>query len=359
MGRRRERPGNSARQRGGPEPRLRRLSRAERQRVYLRRRIIALLVLAAVILVILVLAGLIALPLVGAKPSGVQAEKEAQSLDVSPSASKMAASSGASGVKPVKPTQGKPSEKAAGKPLDVLVLGVDKRPAGSTVEGSRADTVMLARVFPDTGDVKMLSIPRDLFVEIKPGEKDRINAAYSYGGVSQATATVERLTGITIDRHAVVDFQGFEDLVNAVDGVTVDTNAYGAMPRGWHMEGRQTLDGHRALLYSRYRGTPGGGDLDRIARQQQVVNALHDKVMSWNSLLKLPGMVRVARDNVETDSGFVESLSLGRSVLRDGGNIQAVQLKGDPTTTPDGRMVLMPDREDNERLVRDFRQPGV
>lgn len=358
MGRRRERPGNSARQRGGPEPRLRRLSRAERQRVYRRRRIIALLVLVAVILVILVLVGLITLPLVGAKPSGAQAEKETPGLDVSTSASKTAASSGASGVKPVKPAREKPSEKTAGKPLDVLVLGVDKRPAGSSVEGSRADTVIVARVFPGTGEVKMLSIPRDLFVEIKPGVEDRINAAYSYGGVPQATATVERLTGITVDRHAVVDFQGFEDLVNAVDGVTVDTNAYGAMPRGWRMEGRQTLDGRRALLYARYRGTPGG-DLDRIARQQQVVNALHDKVLSWNSLPRLPEMVRVARDDVETDSGFVESLSLGRSVLRDGGNIQAVQLKGTPTITLDGRMVLMPDRSENERLVRDFKQPDV
>ena len=317
----------------------------------------------AILLAVLVLAGLITLPLTGAKSSGAKAEREAPALDVNPNASKKEAFSGADGTKPVEPARKKSSGKASGegpgKPLDVLVLGVDQRPEGDVVEGSRADTIMVARVFPDSGAVKMLSIPRDLFVEIEPGVEDRINAAYSYGGVSQETATVERLTGIIVDRYAVVDFRGFEDLVNAVDGVTVDTNASGAMPRGWHMEGRQTLNGHRALLYSRYRGTPGG-DLDRIARQQQVVNALHDKVMSWNSLLKLPGIVRVAEGNVQTDSGFLESLSLGRTVLRNGGgNIDSVQLKGSPTTTPDGRMVLVPDQEENERLVRDFENPPL
>lgn len=249
-----------------------------------------------------------------------------------------------------------PNQNVMREPLDVLILGVDRRPEGDYVEGSRADTIMVARVFPDTGGVKMLSIPRDTFVEIEPGVEDRINAAYAYGGVSQTAATVERFTGITVDRHAVVDFRGFEDIVNAVDGVTVDVK--GEMPRGWRMEGRQTLDGHRALLYARYRGTPGG-DLDRIARQQQVVNALHDKVLGWDSLLDLPEIARVTRENVETDSGVVESLSLGRAVLREenGGDVEALQLKGTPTTLPDGRQVLMPDREVNERLVRDFERP--
>jgi len=83
-------------------------------------------------------------------------------------------------------------------------------------------------------------------------------------------------------------------------------------------------------------------------------------VLGWNSLLKLPEMVRVARDNVETASGFVESLSLGRAVLQDGGGrVDALQLKGTPTTMPDGRQVLIPDREENERLIRDFEQPDA
>lgn len=389
----RERSDRSTRRRGvTPDRRVRRLSPAERRRVYQRRRVIAMLV--ALLLAVAVLLVVVYLPLgnntgsleplaapaaerdVSSLESGfspleamdVEVSDTAEPPDVAAPVTKKEADKPPAPVesseKPSGESQkpaGKPQEAAerpeevAGEPLDVLVLGVDKRPEGSTVEGSRADTIMLARVFPDNGSVKMLSIPRDMFVEIEPGVEDRINAAYAYGGVPQMAATVERLTGVTVDRHAVVDFQGFEDIVNAVDGVTVEVK--GEMPRGWHMEGRRTLDGRRALLYARYRGTPGG-DLDRIARQQQVVNALRDEVISWNSLLKLPEIVRVTRANVETDSGIMENISLGRAVLQNGdGQLDALQLKGVPETTPDGRQVLMPDLEENERLVKDFKRP--
>ena len=69
-------------------------------------------------------------------------------------------------------------------PLNVLVLGVDTRPDDPEM-GSRTDTIMLVQVVPKTGDVKLLSVPRDLYVEVDPGEKDRINAAYNYGGIEQ------------------------------------------------------------------------------------------------------------------------------------------------------------------------------
>ncbi len=89
------------------------------------------------------------------------------------------------------------------------------------------------------------------------------------------------------------------------------------------------------------------------------MNALRDEVISWNSLLKLPEIVRVTRANVETDSGIMENISLGRAVLQNGGGqLDALQLKGIPETTPDGRQVLMPDLEENERLVKDFKRPG-
>ncbi|MGB3683167.1 MAG: LCP family protein [Rubrobacteraceae bacterium] len=356
MGRRRERTGNSARRRRVPERRLRRLSRAERQRVYRRRRIMALAVLAAVVLVILVLAGLISLPLTGAKSSGVRAERESPNLDASPGAPEGASPGGADGAKPVKPAREKPSEKASGKPLDVLVLGVDRRPEGSSVEGSRTDTVMVARITPETGSVKMLSIPRDLFVEVEPGVEDRVNAAYSYGGVGQTTKTVERATGISVDRYAVVDFEGFKDIVDAVGGITVKIQ--GEMPPRRNMEGTQTLDGEQALFYARYRGTPGG-DLDRIARQQQVVGALREKLVSWGTVSKLPGVMKAIQGNLETDLGLMANLSLARSLLNAGDANSAFatfQLAGDPTTLPDGRQVLVPDPAVNKQILQEFRE---
>ena len=77
-------------------------------------------------------------------------------------------------------------------PLNVLVLGVDTRPQSQKM-GSRTDTIMLVQVVSKTGDVKLLSIPRDLLVEVEPGEKDRINAAYNYGGVDETIDALEKL----------------------------------------------------------------------------------------------------------------------------------------------------------------------
>ncbi|CAN5843735.1 hypothetical protein BH23ACT11_BH23ACT11_06590 [soil metagenome] len=246
-------------------------------------------------------------------------------------------------------------EESGSAALDVLVLGVDQRPEGSSVEGSRADAIMVVRLFRETGEVKVLSIPRDLFVEIEPGVEDRINAAYAYGGVEQMAGAVERITGISADRYAVVEFEGFQDIVNAVGGIKVKIK--GEMPRGRQMEGTETLDGGQALFYARYRGTPGG-DLDRIKRQQQVVGALREKLISWGSVSKLPGIMQAVHSNLETDLGLMANLSLARSLMNAedwDAAFSTVQLAGEPSTLSDGRQVLVPDSAENEDILQEFR----
>ncbi len=172
-----------------------------------------------------------------------------------------------------------------GGPLNVLVLGVDKRPPESEeaqVEGTRTDTIMLVRLVPKTGEVKLLSVPRDLLVEVEPGVKDRINAAYTYGGLETTKDAVENYTKVPLSHHAVVDFEGFEAVVDAMGGVEVDIDD--EFPDNWRMEeGLQRLNGHRALRYARYRGT-ACGDLDRIERQQELVAALRSKALKWNTV---------------------------------------------------------------------------
>jgi LytR_cpsA_psr family len=117
------------------------------------------------------------------------------------------------------------AEQAPGEPLDVLVLGVDRRPSSDEGESTRSDTMMLVRVIPATGEVRLLSVPRDLYVEVKTGEKNRINTAYAYGGVEQARAVMEDLTGVEIDNYAVVDFNGFEKVIDAIGKVRVDVGS--------------------------------------------------------------------------------------------------------------------------------------
>ena len=239
-------------------------------------------------------------------------------------------------------------------PSNVLVLGVDERPE-SEEDGSRTDTIMLVRVMPESGDVKLLSVPRDLLVEVAPGQEDRINAAYNFGGIEQTITAFEEYSGVPVDHYAIVDFEGFKDVINAMGGVEVDVED--EIPPKYKIEdGLQNLNGQQALFYARYRGTPGG-DLDRIRHQQQLVAALRSQAFDWTTVKQLPEILRVANRNVQTDVGFSDGVSIGRILLRRGPNAQmtAEQLKGTPETLENGNEVLIPDDQANEPILDQFR----
>jgi polyisoprenyl-teichoic acid--peptidoglycan teichoic acid transferase len=248
----------------------------------------------------------------------------------------------------------KPAE-VSDEPLNVLVLGVDRRPSAAEGSSSRSDTIMLVQVTPETGKVELLSVPRDLYVEVEPGYEDRINTAY-YGGIDQTKAVMEGLTGVHIDNSVIVDFEGFEKVIDAMGGVKVDVGS-GVFPENWHMgEGVQRLNGHKALQYARYRGTPRA-DLDRIDHQQKLLSALRQQALRWNTVTKLPGIIKVANENVDTDLGILQVIPLARALVLHGrgADMTTAELKGDPTYLPDGAQVLMPDYEANEAILQDFR----
>ncbi len=242
------------------------------------------------------------------------------------------------------------------EPRNLLVMGLDRRPEGSEIEGARADVLMLVRAYPGTGKVRVASIPRDLLVEVRPGLEDRINAVYSYGGAAETVEAVERHAGIYIDHYVVVDFDGFEAFVDAVGGVRVDVDE-SVVPPNWKVkDGPQRLNGRKALLYTRYR-TSSGGDLDRIRRQQEVLAALRSQAFRWRSVERFPQIIRAVTDNVETDMSVSEMAALGRMLGKHGRNsvMTSTQLKGTPGALPSGNEVLIPDREANETILREFR----
>ncbi len=240
-------------------------------------------------------------------------------------------------------------------PLNVLVLGVDTRPDDPGM-GSRTDTIMLVQVVPKTGDVKLLSVPRDLYVEVEPGKKDRINAAYNYGGIEQTIDAMENYSGLTIDHYAIVDFDGFREIIETMDGVRVDVG-HDVFPEKWHMgEGVQRLGGRKALFYARYRGT-SGGDLDRMERQRQLVAALRSKALQWNIVEKLPATMKVMNENVQTDLDLDGAVALGQVLIRRGkhAEVTSEQLEGTPKTLQDGDEVLVPDDEANQLILAKFK----
>ena len=242
------------------------------------------------------------------------------------------------------------------QPLNVLVLGVDTRPDSQEM-GSRTDTIMLVQVVPKSGDVKLLSVPRDLFVEVEPGERDKINAAYNFGGVERTIDALENYTGVPVDHYAVVDFEGFERVIDAMGGVRVDVGD-GQFPEKWRMgQDVQRLNGHKALIYARYRGTPGA-DLDRMQRQRELVGALRSEALRWHTVKTLPQIMAVMNENVQTNLDVDGAVTLGQVLIRKGRHAEMTsqQLQGIPETLANGEQVLIPDEEANGQILDEFRR---
>jgi LCP family protein required for cell wall assembly len=192
-------------------------------------------------------------------------------------------------------------------------LGADDESAAGPVTGERADTLIIARVDPDTDHMTMVQFPRDLWVPIQEGngraEKGRINTALEHSKAS-LVATVERLTGLQIDRYVQINIAGFKDLVNAIDGVDV------CIPEpipfdpatGIEVEnpGMVHFSGERAVRFVRSRKTVAGGDLGRIQNQQRFMAAAIDKITSVDTLLHLDRireLHKIAKDNLRVDEG--------------------------------------------------------
>ena len=239
------------------------------------------------------------------------------------------------------------------EPVNVLLMGLDGQSPGAEGNAARTDALILARFYPDSGEVALVSIPRDLYVDGAGPEDgaDRINSAYANGGADKTVEVAENLTGAEVDHYVAADFAGFEEVVDSLGGVEVDVEEDYLAHRGIPA-GEQTLDGKEALLYARYRKTPEG-DLGRVERQQQILGALQDQAVSWDSIASIPGIVRSLDEHVRTDMGIGEMVSLARALAGSEGSMESAQLEGEPVTLEDGRQVLMPDEQRNEEILWD------
>ncbi|MET8827716.1 LCP family protein [Streptomyces sp. NPDC004610] len=215
---------------------------------------------------------------------------------------------------------------------NLLVLGSDSRSGegnrryGQDDGTERSDTAILLHLPAGRNSATAVSIPRDLMVDV-PSCRDRdggrsapvfamFNHAFETGGSACTIRTVEKLTDIRIDHHLVVDFSGFKDIVDALDGVEIclakpihDEDAKLRLPAG-----RVTLDGEQALGYVRVRKSLGdGSDTDRMDRQQRFLAALVKKVRGNGVLLnpaKLYPVLDAATSSLTTDPGLASLRSL-------------------------------------------------
>jgi LCP family protein required for cell wall assembly len=213
------------------------------------------------------------------------------------------------------------------RPVHILLLGVDRRVG--EVDPPRSDTMIIVRIDPVAKRVDMVSIPRDLLVEIPGYYATKVNAAYPFGeldpsipggGPTLAAQTVEYNFGIPIDYFAEVDIAGMERVIDILGGIIIDvpgiikddqypTDDYG-FTRIYFTPGLQWMDGVTAVRYSRTRHDDG--DFARQDRQHEVLRAMRQRADQTGIITRLPQLIDEVGDSVRTDLSIAQVLSLAR-----------------------------------------------
>ena len=207
------------------------------------------------------------------------------------------------------------------EPENILIMGADSDLDGTS---RRSDTIMLVRVNPQGECMSILSIPRDMIVNIPGVGKDKINAAFAIGGVPLAIDTVRDLTGQPVHHFVLVDYTGFEKAVDTLGGVYVDVdrryfndNSNALWGEAYEpidiYPGYQKLNGKDALAFVRFRHTDS--DFMRIARQQYFINDAKAQSMKWGNLTKIPELTDVFASNTTSDIGRSDLLSLTKFIM--------------------------------------------
>ena len=239
--------------------------------------------------------------------------------------------------------------------MNILVLGSDAR-EGETQEDQRSDTMMLVHI-PETRDeMYVMSIMRDLWVEIPEVGMSKVNSAQSHGGYPLTIQTVEGLTGADIDHMVIVDFDGFSDLTTALGGVEIDNDmafSAGQANPSYYPEGTIRLEGTDALRFVRERKAFTDGDYQRVKNQQKFLTGIASQVLDSSTLTnpsKISDMVSSFTPYLTVDESLdaqtLVNYGMSMSKMR-ASNITSFTIPNAGTgTTQGGASVVWPDEEE-------------
>lgn len=228
----------------------------------------------------------------------------------------------------------------ATQPISFLLLGVDTGTAEEErTETGRSDTIIVCTVNPNTKTTTLLSIPRDSYTEIVGYSDlydyygdyyDKMNHAYAFGGTEMSINTVQQFLNVPIDYYVEVNFDGLVDIVDAVGGIEVTSpltfDFYGPQ----FIEGQtQTLTGYDALQFSRMRKQDPEGDLGRQKRQQMVIKAILDKVLTMGTVVNYKNILATLEDNVQMNIPLNEIVSIASGYRKSMENFQQFYVEGE------------------------------
>lgn len=246
--------------------------------------------------------------------------------------------------------------------LVFLALGIDTKDLSKDSK-ERSDTMMLCKVDKSTGSISILSIPRDTRVPIRGRDgEERINHAHAYGGPELSVETVGNLLGIDLDYYVRVDYKIVEEFVGLIGGVEVDvpfdmTYSDLSADPPLHInlkEGRQVLDGDKAIQFLRFRKGYEDQDLGRIKAQQQFISSAMEQTLKPSNITKIPQMIKAYYKYVDTNIPF-DVITKFAMKAKDFNteSIHMATLPGEPDSI-DGIAYFIHEEEESEKLVKEL-----
>jgi LCP family protein required for cell wall assembly len=249
------------------------------------------------------------------------------------------------------------AEKEKTEKINILLLGVDSRGE----EKSRTDTIMIAQYDPINQTAKIVSLMRDIYVEIPDHRNYKINTAYFLGGPELLRQSIKQNFDINIHYYAVIDFKGFESVVDtlAPNGIEINVEKKMSENIGIVLQpGLQELNGKELLGYARFR-SDANGDFGRVERQQKVINSLKDEIISVNGVAKLPKLVGTIQPYINTNLEGIDLLAILKDLfLNPPDDIETLRIPVENSYTPGSYehagSVLEIDFEENKKAINQF-----
>jgi len=233
---------------------------------------------------------------------------------------------------------------------DILLLGIDER------EGSEdlTDTIIIYHLSSWGKKDSLISIPRDIRVQLEGYGWNKINAAYKFGGDEMVRQEIYKLTGIEIDKIMVINFNGFKNVIDILGGVkiTVGESLHDPLSGANFDPGTYTVNGEEALSFARCRSTERG-DLDRVDRQKYLLNEIIKQKLNFSIITKAPDIIKVLNKETKTDFTIWDFGSIGFVLLFSNKDINWLTIPTEPANI-DGISYLIADKDEVVDFLSDY-----
>ena len=213
---------------------------------------------------------------------------------------------------------------------------------------------MILSVNPKKKTTELVSIPRDTQAEIVGrGTTEKINHAYAYGGPTMAVKSLEKLMNVPIDHYATIDMDGLHDMIDSVGGVNIVSNDTFTVQGTTFTKGQSThVDGDTAMAFIRSRKETGaGGDFGRQERQQLVLQAMANKMVSSSAITHLPSLITQIQKNVTTDLTLGDLNEIRSHYKEANDTVNRHQLEGTGSIQNDGLWYFIPNESSKVQMT--------